>query len=190
MNNKKYTLICCLFVMAIIGNYAFARPDPRQVYCFQNIRLIQGAIEMYNMDYNPGIRHIEEDTIKKLMENGYIKKEPVKNDPKCEYKSIGNLEEDGIVFCKYHGDTNHLVYCDFYRYYKYDEYKKFSQNATDEEVKRNKEKIKNERIKLYNKIQNYDYLLSYGIPIIIFVLTVMIILQVLKSNSDQNKSLE
>ncbi len=127
MSNIKILLICCLFLMIFISNSAFARVSARPKACRSNIRVIQGAVEMYNMDISPMMEQLD---IKNLINGHYLKEEPVKPEISCEYKNFGNLAEGGFVFCKYHGDLESLLECE----YNNDEpFEKVSQNATLEE---------------------------------------------------------
>ena len=160
MNNKIINKVCCLFVMLFVCNYAFAyRPSAREKACFSNIRVIHCAVEMYNMDFEDMIKHIEPDTINTLIKGKYLKSEPSKPETTCEYKSIGDLTKDGKIFCKYHGDIEHLVDCECFQY---DKYEKFSQNTSDDEFSRNLVRIK-KGIEKYHKWNEVKRVLPYGI---------------------------
>ena len=152
MSNKKILLICCLFFMIFVCNSAFARLSGRPQACASNIRIIQGAVEMYNMDSKISMKHLDNDSMKELIKGKYLKEEPEKPETSCEYKSIGDLskegEGEGIIFCTYHGDLEHLVYSE---YHKYDEYEKLSQNATYNDVKTKIKHIISERDKFREK---------------------------------------
>ena len=113
-----------------------------------NIRVIQGAIEMYNMDYPNKLKHLDRDAINELIKGKYLKDEPEKPDSECDLLSIGDLSKDGIIYCIYHGDLEHLIYCDYYKKEEYDQHKKLPQDTTIEEINQNREKIKEERDKL------------------------------------------
>lgn len=68
--------------------------------CFSNIRLVQGAVEMYNMDFSPAMESLNIDVLK---EKGYLKPEyTYKEEKDCELLSEGNLFENGYVYCKKH----------------------------------------------------------------------------------------
>jgi competence protein ComGC len=77
--------------------------------CYSNIRVIQGAVEMYNMDVKN-----EEDLILTLNDSetqnptilkGYLK--PVRHyEPMCRYKSKDLDKENGGIYCEYHGDID------------------------------------------------------------------------------------
>lgn len=121
-NNKKWFswsswfigVICGFFVStfayALIGvvvtrsipEIEKAKYDARQKSCFSNQRVIQGAVEMYNMDYSTPMEKLD---IPILVRNRYLKNEPTSPDPKCAYHSSGDLSKDGFVYCSFHGDV-------------------------------------------------------------------------------------
>ena len=84
-------------------NFRLCGRDPhrtRQKVCYSNIRILQGAIEMYNMDYPESISELNRETSKRLI-SGYIKAIP-----KClEYPTVDdqykgeNLEGVGHIYC-------------------------------------------------------------------------------------------
>lgn len=75
----------------------------RDKICFSNIRVIQGAVEMYNMDAKKGeeMGNLDIDT---LLKANYLKEIPKKPEESCQYFG-SNLYGDGSVFCSYHGDV-------------------------------------------------------------------------------------
>ena len=108
MNRKGFTLIELMIVIAIIGilaamaipNFKKARASARQKACYSNIRVIQGAVEMYNMDSAQMMNTL---SIGDLKAGHYLKEEPVKPETQCSYQGTG-LENDGSVYCSFHGD--------------------------------------------------------------------------------------
>jgi hypothetical protein len=66
--------------------------------CLDNIRIINGAVEMYNMDKDVMMDDLD---IHKLLEGNYIYKELSVSD-KCNYTNVGKLSKDGFVCCIKH----------------------------------------------------------------------------------------
>ena len=185
MNNKKITVIICLLFFAFISNSAFAnRGDARLKACQSNIRVIQGAIEMYNTDNNNHMKHLDKEGLEILSKSHYLKEKLEKPETSCEYRSIGNLSNkgEGIVFCTYHGDLEQIVDCKYYNnYFGNNKYKKFSQSATDEDVRNNKEKIKSgaKTNSIYNIFSYFfgDRLLLFIILQITFIALLLFIIR-------------
>ncbi len=62
--NKKIIINCCLFFIFLACNQVYARtPFARDKACFSNIRVIQGAVEMYNMDVATMMRTLDMDVL-------------------------------------------------------------------------------------------------------------------------------
>ena len=136
--------------MIFICKNLWARQSARCKACFSNQRVIQGAVEMYNMDVATMMQQLD---TKILVEGNYLKSEPSKPDTTCEYTNIGDLSGYGFVFCKYHGDPDHLVYCEYYKDNRYDQYEKLSQNATEEDIRLNGDRIRKEREMLFKIVE-------------------------------------
>ena len=89
-----------MLAAAAIPNFKAARGSARQKACFSNIRVLQGAVEMYNMDNSVMMTDLD---IPTLVKEKYLKSAPKGPEPECEYYSTGDLTKDGVVGCKMHG---------------------------------------------------------------------------------------
>ena len=92
--------------MLIFSNFGVvcvkrSRASVREKACWSNIRVIQGAVELYNEDYSVKMEKMD---IPSLIKIGYLKEEPTKPEEKCCYFSFGDLSKDGFIFC-----SNHIV---------------------------------------------------------------------------------
>ena len=151
---------------------------------------------MYNMDNPKAIKQLNRDAINELIKGKYLKNEPQKPDVNCDLISIGDLSKDGIIYCTYHGDLEHLIYCDYYKDKDYDQHKKLPQNSTIEEINRNKEKILEERAKLREIVdlkhqkeqekRELEKLIEYSILIGSLIVTALagIIIEILKKKKN------
>ena len=101
--------IICLF---IVGFLSFLAINNINIYkdsknankkrCFSNLRMINEAVEMYNMDVSEMMVNID---LKTLINNKYLKEEAI-DGLKCKFKNTGDLSQDGFVYCEYHGDLS------------------------------------------------------------------------------------
>ncbi len=120
MNNKiskkGFTLIELGICLLIISVFAAMAPDPfspksstlARRDCFDNQRIIQSAIEMYNMDVPTMVNTMLpgedfESFENLLLKMGYFKEPLPLPSEKCSYGFINITKDDGTVFCKYHG---------------------------------------------------------------------------------------
>ncbi|MBU1109881.1 MAG: hypothetical protein KKB51_24585 [Candidatus Riflebacteria bacterium] len=108
-----FTLTELFIVIAIIGILgAIAIPstsrrghsNSRMKACMANMRVIMGAVEMYNMDNNEMLRYVDKNVIQMLVDGKYLKSQPqCYSAPPGEYGSTGDLAEDGEISCSLHG---------------------------------------------------------------------------------------
>ena len=76
------------------------RTSAKRAACFSNIRLLQGAVEMYNMDKPNFMKSLDIDL---LIKEKYLKTPPTPPENDCKYLSDGDLSDSGNVYCKFHG---------------------------------------------------------------------------------------
>ena len=77
-----------------------ARSNAREKACFSNQRVLQGAVEMYNMDNSVMMTTLD---VEALIKGKYLRSAPSGPEPDCQYYSVGNLTGDGYISCKKHG---------------------------------------------------------------------------------------
>ena len=115
-NSKKYG--CGFFFnLYFIGCvlFIFLGPIPRKVggrgsgspqkACYSNIRVIQGAVEMYNMDSSKMMSDLK---IGDLRSGKYLKEDPEPPKKECSYEG-SRLDEEGSVYCTFHGDLQGIT---------------------------------------------------------------------------------
>ncbi len=96
--------IIYIIVFTLFGpDMSFTHGDKkssRKKACYSNIRILQGAVEMYNMDNSIMMKDLD---MNKLLENKYINNRIELPETSCSY--IGKeLTGDGTIYCELHGD--------------------------------------------------------------------------------------
>lgn len=71
--------------------------------CYSNIRVLMGAIEMYNMDNEEHFEVLTPSTQEILVAQGYIKRKVKCPDESGEYYNQGDIALDSSVACTKHG---------------------------------------------------------------------------------------
>ncbi len=109
MEKKKKSYISIIFntIIILALTYIIFMPnfgkggghDPR-ITCYSNLRVIQGAVEMYNMDIKTMMSDLD---IERLLEGKYLKEKPRSPRPECRYFSDGDLTDTGEICCELHG---------------------------------------------------------------------------------------
>lgn len=101
----------CINLFLSFSNFGYvcikrSRTPARKRACFSNIRVLQGAVEMYNMDHEK--TPMKTLDIKTLEEFKYLKPNSAQGPSnECEYISSDDLSKDGEVICRFHNDPNY-----------------------------------------------------------------------------------
>jgi competence protein ComGC len=95
-----------LTAIAIPNHRKCYRPYPKIKRCYFNMRILLGAVEMYNMDKDDDINFIASGSYAHisdiLVKEGYLKTHLSKPEPKCGYY----MTEDGVFHCHEHGTAS------------------------------------------------------------------------------------
>ena len=99
---------CCLNVFIVWSNFGIMcirrdREGARRKVCWSNIRIISGAVEMYNMDNSVMMENLD---FMRLFNCGYLKEEFSFPSDYCYYTNIDNLSDNGFVCCTEHFSPN------------------------------------------------------------------------------------
>ena len=101
------------YILTCMAQPGFSPPraSARQKACFSNIRILTGAVEMYNMDHKELIDEFNEKTLNLLYDGKYLKGDIYLPTPRCKYYSKGDLKdiENGYIYCEYHGDLEKRI---------------------------------------------------------------------------------
>ena len=93
------------------GQSTFNRPVYRMgtkeaAKCFSNLRLLMGAVEMFNFDGNEKIKTFDASAMMSLLNKHYLKEEPERPTNHCDYLTEGDLTDNGFIYCEYHGSLD------------------------------------------------------------------------------------
>lgn len=93
-------------LLGIAGNMSSSRRyrgQAREKACYANMRVLLGAIEMYNMDNNVSLKSVREGTEQRLIDAKYLKSTLSKPERGCRYTSTGDISDSGKIQCDIHG---------------------------------------------------------------------------------------
>ncbi|MFC1745086.1 hypothetical protein ACFL35_13920 [Candidatus Riflebacteria bacterium] len=99
--SKDYLQTPLAVILKNIPLAKFSGSTSPQKACFANIRVMHGAIEMYNMDTSTMMKILDSSNLDKLLKKSYLKTIPLCPN-KGEYTGSG-LDADGIPQCSFHG---------------------------------------------------------------------------------------
>jgi prepilin-type N-terminal cleavage/methylation domain-containing protein len=118
-SKTPFTLLEVLIVIIIVGILAaIAIPSTsrrghhrsRSKSCMANMRVLSGAVEMYNMDNNVMLSHFDHETIQRLIDGKYLKSTVTcPGNPPGIYGSDGDLSREGVVSCSAHGTVENPI---------------------------------------------------------------------------------
>lgn len=101
-----FVIVGVLAAIAIPNRRMCYRTQARDKACMANIRVITGAIEMYNMDNEEKIStHLDDPTRNSasLVEKKYLKSPLMSPERECFYRIDGDMTENGVISCDVHG---------------------------------------------------------------------------------------
>lgn len=134
---------CCFNVFTVYSNFGIMciRRDyegTKRNACWNNIKIITEAVEMYNMDNNVMMSVLD---IRKLIDSSYFSKELSFPSYSCYYTNLGDLTNDGFVCCAEHfSPYSELSYNGYnINYMEKDNYKNYLSRGFDISFDRIKE---------------------------------------------------
>ncbi len=86
-----------------VPDFRKKRAEAQKKACYANMRVLLGAVEMYNMDHTEMMTSMDSNQIKLLVAKGYLKANIEPPTPQCKYYATGDLAADGIIACSLHG---------------------------------------------------------------------------------------
>ncbi|MBP7632650.1 VWA domain-containing protein [Candidatus Ozemobacteraceae bacterium] len=87
----------------LVPNFRKAREQAREKACYANMRVLLGAVEMYNMDQPSMLRMIDDQVIDGLQQSNYLKGGINRPESGCAYLSSGDITSGGVIYCALHG---------------------------------------------------------------------------------------
>ena len=91
-----------------IPNFRKAREQARGKACHANMRVIMGAVEMYNMDHTEMMTVVTEKELDILVQGGYLKSRITHPTNECQYGTVGDLTQGGQICCLEHGTVEKI----------------------------------------------------------------------------------
>ncbi len=112
-NKRRYSSLFYLYLIGAILFIIFGpepktsggRPSTRNKACYSNIRIIQGAVEMYNNSSSVSMNDL---SIDDLIRGRCLEEEPIAPDVYCSYRG-NDLNKESSVYCTFHGDLQGLT---------------------------------------------------------------------------------
>jgi hypothetical protein len=100
--------LCCFFIIDRYLNRNSVWEKSRKKACYVNMRLLLGAVEMYNLDHATCIKSLIPDHYADknsiLISQKYLRNYLVRPTENCAYYSRGDLSTvDSAIFCREHG---------------------------------------------------------------------------------------
>lgn len=184
-HKNAFTFIELLIVIGIISilaamavpNVHPVRIDPTKKPCFTNQKVIEGAIEMYNMDNTimmetalPGRDYEDHERI--LLDNRYLKNPIEPPSPDCSYGFV-NICATGSVFCKKHGGSFESEHSDKVIIPEYDTKleQPFSQNYLNFRYDvLDKQRKEEKRQEFYRRVKSFLFSPTFIFTIIIIII--------------------
>ncbi|MGM0599506.1 MAG: VIT domain-containing protein [Candidatus Rifleibacteriota bacterium] len=91
-----------------VPNFRKARGQARVKACYANMRVLLGAVEMYNMDHTDMMTVVTEKEVDILVQEGYLKSRLTHPTNECAYGTIGDLSNSGYICCLEHGTVEDI----------------------------------------------------------------------------------
>jgi hypothetical protein len=102
-----FVFVCGFLIWMILPLFHRPRPQAREKACYANMRVILGAVEMYNMDHPTMLTYVNDELVTnpnyELVGGQYLKGQICKPETGCSYYANGDLTGQGRVCCLLHG---------------------------------------------------------------------------------------
>jgi len=108
---KALLMILCLASLYLTAGCGKDKQEAQAKWCRANMMVMQGCIELYNMDHP---KMIETPTFEMFKEGGimrqkkYLKEGINPASEKCKYLFKGNFAKDGTISCEFHGTVKNI----------------------------------------------------------------------------------
>lgn len=109
-------LICLLSASYAVGCADSAAQKRDEAYakaCAANMRVMNGSIELYNMDNTPMLKDVSEEMVREggiIVKSGVLKQPIQKPTEKCKYIFTGDFSkvDAGVISCEAHGTVDEI----------------------------------------------------------------------------------